>query len=136
MAHKAFIKPPTLLGSVFALNASTGVELWSYTTGAVLYSSPAVAGGVVYVGSQASYPSDTIGSVSALNASTGVELWGYTMGASELSGGYSSPAVVGGVVYVGSGDGNIYALNASTGDKLWSYLTASFVVLLLPLLAV
>ncbi len=37
----------------------------------------------------------------------------------------SSPAVVNGVVYVGSGDGNVYALNASTGAKLWSYDTGS-----------
>ena len=32
----------------------------------------------------------------------------------------SSPAVVNGVVYVGSNDENVYALNASTGAKLWS----------------
>ena len=38
-------------GNVYALNASTGAELWSYTTGAALDSSPAVANGVVYVGS-------------------------------------------------------------------------------------
>ena len=35
----------------------------------------------------------------------------------------SSPAVVNGVVYVGSDDGNVYALNASTGAKLWSSAT-------------
>jgi serine/threonine-protein kinase len=35
----------------------------------------------------------------------------------------SSPAVVNGVVYVGSGDKNVYALNARTGAKLWSYAT-------------
>ena len=37
--------------NVYALNASTGVKLWSYATGAGVYSSPAVANGVVYVGS-------------------------------------------------------------------------------------
>ena len=36
---------------------------------------------------------------------------------------WSSPAVVNGVVYVGSFDNNVYALNASTGAKLWSYTT-------------
>ena len=36
---------------------------------------------------------------------------------------YSSPAVVDGVVYVGSDDGNVYALNASSGAKLWNYTT-------------
>jgi PGF-CTERM protein len=39
----------------------------------------------------------------------------------------SSPAVVNGVVYVGSDDNNLYALNASTGAKLWSYRTALWV---------
>ncbi len=37
----------------------------------------------------------------------------------------SSPAVVNGVVYVGSDDNNTYALNATTGAKLWNYTTGS-----------
>jgi eukaryotic-like serine/threonine-protein kinase len=36
---------------VYALSASTGTSLWKYTTGNFVRSSPAVAGGVVYVGS-------------------------------------------------------------------------------------
>jgi outer membrane protein assembly factor BamB len=39
----------------------------------------------------------------------------------------SSPAVVNGVVYVGSNDFNVYALNAGTGAKLWSYETGGIV---------
>jgi len=39
----------------------------------------------------------------------------------------SSPAVVNGVVYVGSNDHNVYALNASTGAKLWSFATGNIV---------
>jgi len=35
----------------------------------------------------------------------------------------SSPAVVGGLVYVGSYDDNVYCLNAATGALVWSYLT-------------
>jgi outer membrane protein assembly factor BamB len=35
---------------VYALKASTGALLWSYTTGNEVWSSPAVANGVVYVG--------------------------------------------------------------------------------------
>ena len=45
--------------------------------------------------------------------------WSYTTGNYVES----SPAVVNGVVYVGSWDHNVYALNASTGAKLWSYTT-------------
>ena len=37
---------------VYALNASTGALLWKYTTGVCVASSPAVADGVVYVGSR------------------------------------------------------------------------------------
>ncbi len=39
----------------------------------------------------------------------------------------SSPAVVNGVVYVGSYDHNVYALNAANGAKLWSYATGDLV---------
>jgi len=64
-----------------------------------VYSSPAVANGVVYVGSGSN--------VYALNASTGALLWTYT----TASGVSSSPAVANGAVYVGSGGGvgNVYA---------------------------
>jgi outer membrane protein assembly factor BamB len=37
--------------NVYALDASTGAKLWSYTTGNAIGSSPTVANGVVYVGS-------------------------------------------------------------------------------------
>jgi len=40
---------------------------------------------------------------------------------------YISPAVVNGVVYVGSDDDNVYALNASIGNKIWSYITGGAV---------
>ena len=99
-------------GNVYALNASTGVKLWSYATGDKVESSPAVANGVVYVGSADQ-------NVYALNASTGAQLWSYATGGSVTS----SPAVANGVVYVGSYDGNVYALNANTGALLWSYAT-------------
>jgi len=38
----------------------------------------------------------------------------------------SSPAVVGGVVYIGSDDGHIYALNASSGSCVWSLAIGRF----------
>ena len=66
--------------------------LWKYHTGAEIFSSgPAVANGVVYVGS--GYGN----SVYALDASTGAFIWKYPTGAVQ-----SSPAVANGVVYVGS----------------------------------
>jgi uncharacterized repeat protein (TIGR01451 family) len=43
-------------------------------------------------------------------------------------GGGSSPAVVKGVVYVGSQDGHVYALNAAKGSKLWSFSSPAYIV--------
>jgi outer membrane protein assembly factor BamB len=45
--------------------------------------------------------------------------WIFKTGGSVVS----SPAVVNGVVYIGSNDYNVYALKAHTGKKLWSYTT-------------
>jgi outer membrane protein assembly factor BamB len=98
---------------VYALNATTGKQVWSYTTGGqVSFSSPDVANGVVYIGSLDK-------SVYALNATTGKQVWSYTTGAAV----WSSPAVANGIVYVGSGDNQVYALNATTGKPVWSYTT-------------
>ena len=91
-------------------------EQWSFTTGGDRVTSPAVANGVVYVGSNDN-------NVYALNAATGAKLWSFTTGNFV----YSSPAVADGVVYVGSVDNNVYALNAATGAKLWSFTTGSYV---------
>jgi len=53
---------------------------------------------------------------------TNQSLWNFT-GDSV----FSSPAVVGGVVFVGSVDGNLYALNATNGDHIWNFTTGSWV---------
>jgi len=37
--------------SVYCLNASTGIYMWSYVTGSQIYSSPSVASGKVFIGS-------------------------------------------------------------------------------------
>jgi eukaryotic-like serine/threonine-protein kinase len=37
--------------NVYALDAKTGAKLWSYTPGGEVYTSPSVANGVVYLGS-------------------------------------------------------------------------------------
>ena len=89
---------------------------WSYTTGSI-QSSPAVAGGVVYVGSMDD-------KLYALDAVTGTHKWSYATGGYI----YSSPAVANGVVYVGSWDGGLYALDAVTGALKWSYFTRRGVI--------
>ncbi len=103
-----------------ALDAMTGAPKWSYTTGGAIYSSsPAVANGVVYVGT--GYPDDKL---YALDAVTGALKWSYTTESSITS----SPAVANNVVYVGSSIGVLYALDTRTGTLKWSYNTANAIV--------
>lgn len=100
-------------GNVYALDSTTGALKWKYKTAGSV-SSPAVVGGVVYVGSDNLY---------ALDAITGALKWRYKTGGS-----LSSPTISGGIVYVGSADNSVYALDAITGTLKWKYNSAGTVV--------
>jgi serine/threonine protein kinase/outer membrane protein assembly factor BamB len=92
---------------------------WKAATGSGIDSSPAIANGVVYVGSDD-------GRLHAFKVGTGTSLWGPN---AERTGGQirSSPAVDHGVVYVGSGDGKLYAFDATNGQLLWSAAIGTFI---------
>jgi outer membrane protein assembly factor BamB len=102
-----------------ALNATTGEVLWEFFTRGWC-SSPAVAGGRVFVGGGL-YP--TAG-ICAFNSTTGALLWKYDTGdfADE-----ASPTVAEGTVFAGSTDNSIYALDAFTGTLRWKYETGDWV---------
>ena len=82
----------------------TNAELWRFMRAEM--SSPTVANGVVYVGSNDN-------NLHAIDAVTGKEKWRFVTGNSDSS----SPAVSDGVVYIGSVDGNLYAIDALTGKR-------------------
>ncbi len=92
-----------------AFDAGSGTAKWHVSTGIALpacqggsnRSSPAVANGVVYVGSDD-------GKLHAFDTA-GKSLWTASIGNCVRS----SPAVANGVVYVGSDDGMLYAFNAA-----------------------
>jgi outer membrane protein assembly factor BamB len=96
--------------NVLSTRTRSIAKLWSFQTGDAVLSSPAVANGVVYVGS---YDHNLY----ALDAATGAKRWSFRTGSVVVS----PPAVANGVVYVGSWDGNVYALDAATGAKRWSF---------------
>ncbi|MGW8880661.1 outer membrane protein assembly factor BamB family protein [Streptomyces mirabilis] len=96
--------------------AATGTEKWTRATGRNVFSSPAVVGGTVYVGSDD-------GKVYGLDAATGAKKWAYAIGGAV----WSSPAVVDGTVYIGSDDHTLYGLHAATGGKRWTYTTGGLV---------
>ena len=90
----------------------SGVK-WTFKTHGRIFSSPAVAGGVIYVGS-------TDHNLYAVNLAEGSQKWKFKTG----SGVNSSPAVAGGLVYFGSYDGNFYAVDAASGQQKWKFQTA------------
>ena len=86
-------------------------------------SSPAVAGGFVYVGGWDN-------NVYCLNASSGTKIWIYTTQGHVNS----SPAIAGGVVYVGSWDHTVYAFG-SPSNSTTSSIPAEVIYLLAAIIA-
>jgi outer membrane protein assembly factor BamB len=85
---------------------------WQFHTSGPVISSPAVADGMVYIGS-------TDGALYALDRDRGTLRWKFATHGRVVS----SPAVGGGVVYINSYDGNLYALDAATGRLKWKFQT-------------
>ncbi|MBN1232125.1 MAG: PQQ-binding-like beta-propeller repeat protein [Candidatus Coatesbacteria bacterium] len=105
---KALLISIFILFSIGFLFSAPGDLIWRYQTGSGVHSSPCVANGVVYVGSDDSY-------LYAINSSAGTLKWRYKTGDRV----YSSPCVSEGVVYVGSEDDYLYAINCSDGSLKW-----------------
>jgi len=101
---------------VFALNASTGAQLWQYTPTAGNssgnYDPPAIAHGIVYVSGIGGN-----GNLYGLNASTGAPIFN-TSGAGSSAYTASSPSVANGVVYLQCSNG-FCAFNSATGAVLF-----------------
>ena len=110
-----FRHDPSHSGATTGISSTNSAKLlWNFTTMQGVVSSPAVANGYVFAGSND-------GAVYCLNSSNGELVWYYPTGSKVAS----SPAISDGCVYVGSDDGNVYTLNAANGAKLWNYTTGS-----------
>ncbi len=127
-------------GYLYAIDQESGKEKWKYKSKMPIASSPAVADGNVYFVS-------SIGALGALDAKTGNTKWvlpteyerkfeaknlhGYPSAAQTMPDAWdlftSSPTVVNGKVYFGSGDGNVYAADARTGILQWKFATKDVV---------
>jgi outer membrane protein assembly factor BamB len=107
-------------GRVFALNVRTGKVRWSFVGGRCTASSPAVSRELVFQSFLNRPPCNARGGrglngeVVALDAKTGKVRWRRSIGPSE-----SSPAVAGGLVYVGDWRGNVFAFDAQRGRIRW-----------------
>ena len=112
-------------GGLYALDAASGSLRWRFDAGSAVLSSPATANGRVYL-------QGYDGTVYALDARSGATLWQRKTGTDVAlpwgheSGEFyvSSPAVAGGVAYVGAYDGVLYAVDVRDGRIIWRYATA------------
>jgi len=88
-------------------------KAWTGATGNAVYSSPAVANGMVYVGSADGklYAFDASATTACANTLC-TPLW-----TAAMSGAAGNPAVADGVVYIDSGDGRLYAFDAAAGSS-------------------
>jgi eukaryotic-like serine/threonine-protein kinase len=102
--------------NITAFDTVTKSVKWQYLTGGVLYSTPTIKNGIVYINCDDNF-------LYAVNELTGTLLWKYQQDAPSSPGGnYSSPTVVDDVVYFGSLNGYIYAVNVISGVLKWKTL--------------
>jgi outer membrane protein assembly factor BamB len=110
-----------------AIDLSSGSQRWEIPLVGV-YISPAVAGNIVFVRSEA----DNKGQMLALDVDSGKQLWAFTPKRlsspdnSYFGGHLTSPVVVDGTVYVGAGK-EVYALNAGNGSVLWEFAAKDYI---------
>ena len=95
---------------LFALDADSGGERWSFEADHSFWAQPFVVDGVIYLSSMDH-------SLYALDARNGNVMWQTTLDGALPS----APAYDNGTLYVGSFSGNLYAIDSATGDELWSY---------------
>jgi len=85
---------------------------WKFETGSAIYSSPAVFGDYLYIGSYDGF-------VYCINKNTGELKWKFKTGMVVSS----SPAIAGNYIFVCSEDSFIYCLNKQTGELKWKFET-------------
>ena len=111
-------------GGVYSLQASSGLQVWNFSTGDSFDSSVTVVNDLVYAVSRYGkiYSPDSAigGDIYCLDAVNGNIIWNFSIGYAASG---ASPAVSGNSVYVGNNDGNIFCLDAANGSEIWNSST-------------
>ena len=98
------------IGELFALDIKTGVRKWVFQTGGKVYSTPAVANGVVVVGSSDNY-------IYGVDSKSGDNMWKVKANHAVLG----SPAIYKNRVFIGASDGIFRCLDLQTGRVIWTF---------------
>ena len=109
-------------GTLYALDAKSGKQDWTYRAGGAIKGSPTLSDdGVLFFGAYG-------GSVHAVRARDGARIWSKSA-AGGLRGGnfYATAAVAYGRVYIGATDGRAYSLSAKDGRIAWAHQTGRYV---------
>jgi outer membrane protein assembly factor BamB len=96
-------------GNVYAVNAASGKILWRTKLSGSFYSTPAISGSRLYLGSNSN------GVVYCLNTSNGKVVWQRDLGSSV----HSSPAVYNNRLFLGVGK-TFVAISTRNGSSIWS----------------
>ncbi len=99
---------PKSPGRIIALNSANGAIRWWHALPSGSESSPMLADGRVFFGSQN-------GTVYALNDRTGARAWSYRAASAVKA----SPTLAGGLLYFGDYSGRLQAISEQTGRRLW-----------------
>jgi len=98
----------------------SGGPKWTFTTGAGVISSPVIAKGKMYIGSNDKH-------LYCLDAYNGSLIWKFALeNADQMTVYGSTPAVIGNKVITGPDDSNIYCLDANTGELLWKFNVGTY----------
>jgi outer membrane protein assembly factor BamB len=107
----------SLDGAVYALDATTGKEVWKFQTGNKVRATAFVNAGTVYIGSW-----DEL--FYALDAQTGAERWKANVGGEVQSTPVvtrATPVFTHGLVITASRKASVFALDAQNGKAVWEY---------------
>jgi len=99
-------------GNLYAVSSSTGKVLWRRKFPCSFYSTPAISGTSLYIGS------NSTGMIYCVDTRTGRVKWKRDYGSAV----HSSPAVYNGRLFLGIGK-RFYAMSASNGRVVWSVPT-------------
>ena len=99
----------------YAVDANTGKKLWAYNNkGSWVIGSPALRDGKVY------FATSDSGLFHALDAKTGVQSFELDFKQWPM---FSSPAIAGDTLYIGSDQGKVFAIDVKNQNVAWSFET-------------
>jgi hypothetical protein len=99
----------TLHGTMRAIDAETGRDVWQFKAGGAILHAAAASGDKLFFGG-------ADGVIYSLNAADGKPAWEVQTGSAV----WNAPAVHEGAVFIGSRDHRLYAIEAQTGRVLWT----------------